>query len=315
MRYWWVNHNKTARHELDGGYLWSPRLEASGARSQFYQNMRVADPGDAVLSFAGGFIRHVGLVLDFAGPAPKPDSFGAAGEYWDTSGWLLPVEWKSLPTPIRPKDRIEELGPMLPKKYSPIHPVTGNGNQKAYLAEIGKPVFELLTGLFDFTDAPAPMTHRAVDSGLMRIDDAIEVQITADPGLDSTTKHQLILARHGQGLFRLRVSELETACRLTSIENPRLLIASHIKPWRVCNSAAERLDGANGLLLAPHVDRLFDRGLIGFSDYGEVIVSPSLDRTDLKRLGLLEACTRGCAPFHPRQIEYLAFHRDQVLLT
>ncbi|MBX5856865.1 HNH endonuclease [Pseudomonas aeruginosa] len=315
MQYWWVNHNKTARQELDGGYLWSPLREANGARSQFYENMRAAKPGDAVLSFSGGFIRHVGFALDFASPAPKPDSFGSAGENWSSSGWLLPVEWRALVTPVRPKDRIAELGPMMPQKYSPIHPITGNGNQKAYLAEVGQAVFELLVGLSDATEIPAAVEHRAAISELKRIDDAIETQIAADPDLDSTTKQQLILARYGQGLFRARVSELEKACRLTGVETPRLLIASHIKPWRLCSSAAERLDGANGLLLAPHVDRLFDRGLISFSDHGEVIVSPRLDRLDLKRLGLQEACEKGCAPFHPCQAAYLGFHRDKVLLS
>lgn len=83
---------------------------------------------------------------------------------------------------------------------------------------------------------------------------------------------------------------------------------------RVCSTAAERLDGANGLLLAPHVDRLFDRGLIGFGDSGEVFVSTRLDRLDLERLGLHEACTKGCAPFHERQVAYLAFHRANILL-
>lgn len=314
MRYWWVNHNKTARQELDEGYLWSPLREANGARSQFYENMRIAEPGDAVLSFSGGFIRHVGFALDFASPAPKPKTFGSAGENWANSGWLLPIEWRALSTPIRPKNRIAELGPMMPQKYSPIHPITGNGNQKAYLAEVGQAVFELLVGLSDATDVPAVITHHTAISGLKRIDDAIESQIAADSDLDSTTKQQLILARYGQGLFRSRVSELEKACRLTGVEALGLLVASHIKPWRLCNSAAERLDGANGLLLAPHVDRLFDRGLISFSDHGDVIVSSRLDRLDLKRLGLQEACKNGCGPFHPRQTAYLAVHRDKILL-
>ncbi|HCL4007346.1 TPA: HNH endonuclease [Pseudomonas aeruginosa] len=315
MRYWWVNHNKTARQELNGGYLWSPLREANGARSQFYENMRVAGPGDAVLSFSGGFIRHVGFVLDFASPTPKPDSFGTAGENWANSGWLLPVEWKALSAPVRPKDQIAALGPSMPKKYSPIHPVTGNGNQKAYLAEVGQAVFELLVGLSDFTDRPVATSDHIADSRLKHIDDVLESQIAADPTLNSTTRQQLILARHGQGLFRSRVFELEKVCRLTGVETSRLLIASHIKPWRVCSSATERLDGANGLLLAPHVDRLFDRGLISFSEHGEVIVSSHLNRLDLKRLGLDEACAKGCAPFHPRQAAYLAFHRNNVLLT
>lgn len=314
MRYWWVNHKQTARQELGGGYLWSPKREASGARSQFYENLRVAEPGDAVLSFSGGYIRHVGLVQDFASPALKPVGFGTTGQNWDREGWLLPVAWQPLATPVRPKDRISEIGPLLPKKYSPIHPVSGNGNQKAYLAEIGRPVFELLTGISDFEGTPAPTARRAEHSALARIDDAVERLITEDPGLESTTKQQLILARHGQGLFRARIFEFEKACRLTNIENPRLLIASHMKPWRVCSTAAERLDGANGLLLAPHVDWLFDRGLIGFGDKGEVLVSSRLNRLDLERLGLDEACARGGPPFHERQVAYLAFHRANILL-
>jgi hypothetical protein len=30
MRYWWVNQNQTFRHELAGGYLWSPKRNANG---------------------------------------------------------------------------------------------------------------------------------------------------------------------------------------------------------------------------------------------------------------------------------------------
>ena len=33
-KYWWVNHSQTFHQEIDGGYLWSPKTEASGARSQ-----------------------------------------------------------------------------------------------------------------------------------------------------------------------------------------------------------------------------------------------------------------------------------------
>ncbi len=47
MRFWWVNHEQTARQERTGGYLWSPKTEASGARSRFCDNMRNAPPGDS----------------------------------------------------------------------------------------------------------------------------------------------------------------------------------------------------------------------------------------------------------------------------
>jgi putative restriction endonuclease len=36
MRYWWVNQNQTFRQEIAGGYLWSPKRKADGARNPFY---------------------------------------------------------------------------------------------------------------------------------------------------------------------------------------------------------------------------------------------------------------------------------------
>jgi putative restriction endonuclease len=48
MKYWWVNQNKTFAQEVRGGFLWSPKTNAIGARSQFYENMNLALPGDVV---------------------------------------------------------------------------------------------------------------------------------------------------------------------------------------------------------------------------------------------------------------------------
>ena len=53
------------------------------------------------------------------------------------------------------------------------------------------------------------------------------------------------------------------------MDEPWHLNARHIKPWRDA-SDAERLDGANGLLLAPHIDHLFDEGCITFSSSQEL---------------------------------------------
>jgi hypothetical protein len=52
-------------------------------------------------------------------------------------------------------------------------------------------------------------------------------------------------------------------CALTGIALPELLVASHVKPWRDATDK-ERLDPANGLLLAVHADKLFDRHLLSF---------------------------------------------------
>jgi len=316
MKYWWVNHKKTSKHEIAGGFLWSPMRNQNGARNQFYDNMRNASPGDALISYSHAEIRFYGLITDFAIPSPKPPSFGTTGDNWDKkNGWLLPVKWKAMAAPMRPKDRIHEFSGFLPEKYSPIHPLTGNGGQNAYLAEINKRIFDLLVGEVDFDDEHFSFPQGSMLSVMNEIDSSIEDLIFKDGAVDSTTKEMLVAARVGQGVFKKRISEFERSCRLTRLETSSLLIASHIKPWRLCDTASERLDGANGLLLAPHVDLLFDRGLISFTDEGDVLVSSRLRLVDLDALGLKDACgVRGKA-FQRRQAVYLRFHRDNIFLV
>jgi len=66
------------------------------------------------------------------------------------------------------------------------------------------------------------------------------------------------------------VSKIESRCRITGVENPVDLVASHCKPWRDSTNE-ERLNGENGLLMTPSIDHLFDRGFIGFEDNGKLI--------------------------------------------
>lgn len=325
-RYWWVNHKQTVRQEIDRQYLWSPKTSSNGARNRFYDNMRRANPGDMVLSYANGLIRYIGRVAEFAFTAPKPTEFGSTGAYWSNDGWLLPVFWTELNPPVRPKLMIGVLGPLLPKKYSPIRPETGDGNQGVYLAEIGKPVLDAIVSasVINYTflerGGANSLTFQAVKETL---EDRVQGSVLADPGLDKTTREAVIQARRGQGKFRSNVELIEKQCRLTKITNPSLLIASHIKPWRSCETATERLDGMNGLLLTPDADLLFDRGFITFEDDGEVRVSTRFDNEDLRRLGLgdlvLPKLGFSEAPmrwrteaFAPAQCDYLAYHRSEV---
>ena len=59
------------------------------------------------------------------------------------------------------------------------------------------------------------------------------------------------------------------------VSEPRHLTASHIKPWRDAWDT-KRLDGANGLLLSPHIDHLFDEGCIIFSPSQELVIVPKV---------------------------------------
>ncbi len=87
----------------------------------------------------------------------------------------------------------------------------------------------------------------------------------------STEAERLVVQRVGQDLFRAALLDFwQGRCCATGLAIPELLRASHIKPWAVCADDNERLDVYNGLLLAPHLDALFDAGLMTVADDGDL---------------------------------------------
>ena len=161
MRYWWVNQNQTYRHEISGGYLWSPKRNANRARNPFYESMREVAPGDLILSFMDTRILAVGIAQSYAWESPKPLEFGSAGENWEGIGWRVKVQFTELAKKIRPKDHIEILRPLLPAKYSPLQP-NGNGLQSVYLTEVPTPLAEVLIGLIGQEVAPLALSATKV---------------------------------------------------------------------------------------------------------------------------------------------------------
>ncbi|MBH1943289.1 HNH endonuclease [Erythrobacter sp. YJ-T3-07] len=90
-----------------------------------------------------------------------------------------------------------------------------------------------------------------------------------------STRRALADQRIGQNFFRRAVlANFEEACCITGIADPRLLTASHIKPW--IKDEFNRHNPANGLLLSATFDRAFDRGLITVDENGRINVSRQL---------------------------------------
>ncbi|MFC5525141.1 HNH endonuclease [Rhodanobacter ginsengisoli] len=308
MAYWWVNHKQTRDHEIRGGYLWSPYRNTNGAFNQTYENMKLVRPGDIVFSYAHGGIGAVGRVTESATPSPKPLEFGNVGDYWSNEGSLVDVDFKQAHRPLQPKAHIASIGPMLPNRYSPLQK-NGNGNQGCYLAGISDALGHVLMALLDMQqvrelDQPSPYMIDQVPNAHV-LDDIHRIE--SDPLIPETQRLQLAKARVGQGFFRKQVILLDNACRVTGVTDTRLLIASHIKPWREANNA-ERLSGHNGLLLSPHVDALFDEQFITFEDDGKMHVHPSLSRDVLERWSIDPS--KCVERFRPEQTTFLAHHRD-----
>jgi putative restriction endonuclease len=307
-KYWWVNHKQTHRPELEGEYMWSPKKNQNGAKNVSYDNMNLVMPGDVVFSFADGAIRAIGVAIGRAREALKPPEFGSAGDQWGTDpGWQVSVRFGKLTDPLRPKDYSSELAPLLPAKYSPIR-ASGDRNQGVYLAALPQPMVDKLTVLL------AGQVERIVESITQTTDrslsdDAAEERIQQRTDIGPTAKKTLLNARRGQGVFRANLEQIERKCRVTGLLDRRHLRASHIKPWFVCDDK-EKLDGFNGLLLSPHVDHLFDRGYVSFSDSGDLLVSKELNCAVLESWGI--SLPRNVGPFGEEQRRYLEYHRAHV---
>lgn len=128
-----------------------------------------------------------------------------------------------------------------------------------------------------------------------------------DQDIPETEKKQLVSARKGQGLFRKRVIEIDKICNVTNVEFTNLLIASHIKPWKGSTNI-ERLDGNNGLLLSPHIDKLFDKFMISFSNDGYIIIYDDIVYEVLEKWNI--DYKQKYYNFSKKRIYYLEKHRE-----
>ena len=311
MNYWWVSQNKTFQQEIGGGYMWSPKTNSKGGAVQSYINMTKLTVGDVVLSFYKQKIQHIGYVTYNARTSPKPEEFGTSGAGWSDTGWIVPVDWKPLTNPFRPKDYMDILSPLLSKKHAPIRP-NGAGNL-AYLFSIEPPLAEKIFSISGF-NADEINSFPAIDFArpeiLEKQEEGLVQAILNDTSISATEKKAVVNARRGQGRFKSNLEQVESKCRLTGVSDRRFLIASHIKAWSECNTNAERLDGYNGLLMSPSADRLFDRGFISFDDNGDVLISSRIEVGLLLELGMKELTNVG--HFREKQRQYLKFHRTVI---
>lgn len=306
---WWVNHPQASRAEIEGSYLWFPaKAGRSKARSEAQKNIQRLAPGDVVLSCVDGVLDAVGVVAGVAGEAPRPVDPGVEsvpGE--DAPGWMVRAQFMRLSSPLSAADHMARLGQVLPRKHAPLL-ATGASNHHMPLAAVPpamqSAVAELLAG--ELERIVETLTEAA---GRNLAEDAVELRIQQRSDIEPARKVELLKARNGQGSYRRNVEEYENACRLTRVLDRRHLLAVHIKSWSDCNDS-EMLDGANGLLLSPHVAHLFERGYIAFADDGQVLLSQELNPVVLANWHIDIASNVG--EFQPAQCHYLDFHRREV---
>jgi len=135
--------------------------------------------------------------------------------------------------------------------------------------------------------------------------------------IGSTEATATTRVRRGQQFFRQTVvNAYGVRCCISGINVPRLLVASHIKPWR--DFPNERLDPRNGLCLSSLHDAAFDAGLITLDEKLNVVLSKRL-----KSFFPQPALEQNFLPFEGNPIHlpdklaepdagFLGYHRDIV---
>ncbi len=273
MDFYWVNVGKTVREVLNGQFLWAP--EASRTKSghikrlEHWDKLAAVRSGDVIFCCHSQEITHIAVATRDAYHADRPATRSFSD--WGTAGNRVDVDLIPLRNPIHRDEIAREFASLYDQRCMPSI-FTGNATLKQiYMAHLPK---DAAVYLLEVAHLIAQFEHDLVD------------QEANKRKLSKTTRDAIVKARVGQGLFRSNLlRRWSHKCSLTSLANPDLLIASHIHAWSLSNND-ERIDTDNGLLLAPHIDRLFDRGLISFDDDGSLLVSSSVTPTDRRVLTL-----------------------------
>lgn len=274
-RHWRFNVTPAGMEQIQGGYLWAPKRTVARAGQQPRSGITRILPGDLVFARRVGRVIAVGIALERARSSPDPT-------LTSTDGWLVPMRFEMLPVDQRAPGRgSAQLVEMSDEEAQALRQSLG-GQVETFEERVG---FE--------TD------------GLL-MEQAIEEQIWLRTDIMPGDKRHLSAARQGNGRFRGNVERFEHGCRVTGVLDRRYLRAVHIKPWRDATDA-ERLDGANGLLLAPHALQLFARGHLSFADDGTLLISRHLNPLVQKAW----ICPSPPSPraFRAEQRIYLDYHR------
>lgn len=128
---------------------------------------------------------------------------------------------------------------------------------------------------------------------------------------ETTRQSELRKSRQGQGLYRDKLLADCPFCPITMINDERLLIASHIKPWAVATDE-EKLDFKNGFMLSPLYDKLFDRGFMTFTEDRKIVLSNWISPANKARLGIKEGQFIQRLPLDADREAYMKFHRESV---
>lgn len=299
MNFYWVNLRSSFDEVMNESFLWTPKqkVDKNGklVTAPHWKIVQQVKKGDLIFGYAKKRIMVVAEATSDAYSAQVPASRRSV--HPEKIGTKVDVLTHNVIPDMNAGDVLSSFGPALVQEDAPRLFDRDGKVCQIYMTRLQREVGLRLLG----------MTHLTS----LRVDALVDGEHPDEP-LSPTTREAIIAARVGQGKFRQDLIKYwEGQCAVTSLRSPDLLIASHIKRWEVANNA-ERLDPANGLLLSPNLDKLFDKNLISFDDDGKIILSSGLDAADRKAMGV-SAGMKLRMPPSKKQRSFLAWHRQKLV--
>lgn len=296
MAFYWVNLGDSFEEVKKHNFLWAPShsVRKNGKKSVNAGWKHVPDvkKGDVIICHEDKHVIYLARAISNAYAAPTPES--RTFDPWKEDGYKIDVELTILDVPVNNSEFKYEILGRFNEQCSPKLFSVNEQATQSYLISIPKHVASIILNcvgneLSRFLESPSNLGRKPTASQVRE-------------------KNTRVKARVGQGQFRKDVLAIwNNTCPVTKVASPNLLIASHIHSWLLSDDN-EKVDGYNGLPLAPNVDKLFDKGLISFADDGALLISRHLSITTLNALGIREeAKISGLTKEH---IFYLAKHRN-----
>lgn len=307
LNFYWVNIGLSYDEVVENVFLWAPLQGekpidindvSKGIRVRQYDhwtNVSLVKAGDVIFCNMDRKIKFIAVALADAEQAIRPST--RIFRQWGVNGNKVRIDIFSLPTPLSVDGYIQDVFQTRYNNGSKPTVFKSNGNVfQGYMAKIP-----------DAAGLDLLSMSREVETSVVEASDLLcrDLSFSTKRPIGATTRQTIREARIGQGYFRQELIKLWKACPVTGLANLDLLIASHMKPWATSDDS-ERLDPFNGFLFSPHVDRLFDKGLIGFADSGQIMISPLLSVSDLNALNISTAIS---IPIMAKNKPYLAAHR------
>ena len=295
MAYWWVSQEELFAEQRKHHCLWVPKHTDNGASFFHWRSIQNVVPGDVIFSYAGRSFTAVSIAK--TGPISSNTPVGIRKKDWGTDGLQVDVAYRDAHPAAPLKDVYSLLSRLLPENNSPLK-IDGS-DRDGYLFELPSGAGRLL------------LDYLASQIGLVGAEVIAAIVLAAAP--NPLQRQALAASRLGQGVFRKAVSKVwQGRCVITGASAPRLVQATHIKPWQDSNNE-ERLDPYNGLLMSALYTTAFNAGLISFDGEGSLLLSSSVDDWQWDQLGIRrKSWIAGLKPEHE---PYLEYHRDKVFVA